>query len=132
MRNANAFAAHSKTLEQNQGERRAPARSDGAGLAGAVKTANFDWPRAWPAALYRGDTGAECTVQEFSTNGARLRTLQAPPAGAQVALKFPFTVYLRGRVAWSRDDCLEVEFDEDARRSARLVEEVLLGRMSAC
>ena len=129
MRNANAFAAPVEPLDRKQGERRAP---EGLGFAGAAKTANLDWPRAWPAALYRGDAGTECTVQDFSASGARLRMLQPPPAGAQVALKFPFTIYLRGRVAWSRDDCVELEFDEDARRSARLVEEILVGRLSAC
>ncbi len=84
------------------------------------------WPASWPATLHAGDSGEACKVRLFSSVGARIVMRHPPPAGARVSLKFPFTIYLNGRVAWSRGEDLGIDFDEDAQRSARIVEEVLL------
>ena len=132
MRNANALQIVPETDPAPAGhairERRAPALINDLGPAPDQDGATLHWPVSWPAALYIGDTGADCTVHEFSALGAHVTMTEPPPVGARVSLKFPFTIYLLGRVAWRRGRDLGIAFDEDSRRSARIVEDVVLDR----
>ena len=117
--------------DRHQGARRSAGGHDGKDAPDAAATLDLTWPRRWPAALYRGDIGAACEVLTFTATCARVKLSQPPAKGAQVALKFSFTVYLRGTVTSSDGDTLELAFDDEARRSARVVEDVLLSHDAA-
>lgn len=96
--------------------------------AGRRRGSTLHWPMSWPAVLYVGDAALECTVQAFSREGAHLTLAEPPPAGAEAVLKFPFTVHLKGEIAWSRERDLGLDFDVATRRSARIVEDLLLSQ----
>ncbi len=116
--------------------RRAPSVIEGLELAPGeadhVAEAELSWPVSWPATLYCGDLGATCTVRDFAPEAAHLTMTNPPPVGTRVTLKFPFTIYLHGQVAWCRGDDLGLAFDPETRRSARIVEDVLLDRPTGC
>ena len=128
MRSAHAFQIEPGSSDALGHDRRTPAFSEDLGPPSHPESTSLRWPGSWPATLYAGESGAACRVQDFSALGARIDMPDPPPAGTEVALKFPFTIYLKGRVAWSRGDGLGIEFDEDAQRSARIVEDVLLDK----
>ena len=118
-----------------QHARRTPSVIEGlelaSGAADLKDEVEFTWPVSWPATLYCGDLGATCTVRDFAPEAAHLTMSDPPPVGTHVTLKFPFTVYLHGQVAWCRGDDLGLAFDPDTRRSARIVEDVLLDRLES-
>lgn len=132
MRNATAARIETPLPEEAPCERRAPAHLEVPESAGRRQGTGLHWPMSWPAVLYVGEAARPCTVQAFSAAAAHLTMADPPPAGAAVVLKFPFTVHLKGAVAWSREGDLGLDFDAAARRSARIVEEVLLNRDPGC
>ena len=126
MRSAHAFQIDPSPADRVGHARRTPALPEDLEPHSPQESAPLHWPASWPAALYAGESGEACRVQFFSATGAQIAMRNPPPAGTMVSLKFPFTIYLKGRVAWSRGEELGIDFDEDTRRSARIVEEVLL------
>ena len=131
MRNATAARIELPLAEDASHARRAPAQlgaPEAPEAAARRLGSTLHWPMSWPAVLYVGDTALECTVQAFSTAGAHLTLAEPPPAGALAVLKFPFTVHLKGEVAWSREGDLGLDFDAAGRRSARIVEDLLLSQ----
>jgi PilZ domain len=128
MRSAQAFQIEPGPADALGHDRRTPAFSEDLGPPSHQESTPLRWPGSWPATLYADGCGAACRVQSFSALGAQIAMPDPPPVGAEVALKFPFTIYLKGRVAWSRGDDLGIDFDEDAQRSARIVEDVLLDK----
>lgn len=131
MRNASAVQIEPPGPYEGGHERRAPEALEaleGSERALRPQGSTLDWPMSWPAALYVGDTGFDCTVLDFSAAGAHVTMPDAPPASAEATLKFPFSVYLKGRIAWRRGGDLGLDFGPEAQRSARIVEDVLLNK----
>ncbi len=128
MRSAHAFQPEPSPADRVEHDRRPPASLEDLGPPSPQEDAVLRWPASWAAAVYVGDSGAQCTVRTFSATGAKVSMQGPPPVGALVSLKFPFTVFLKGRVVWSQAEDLGIEFDEDTRRSARIVETVLLDK----
>ena len=138
MRNATAARIVSPILEDarperpERPERRAPAQPEEPESAARRCGFTLHWPMSWPAVLYVGEAARQCTVQAFSAAAAHLTMADPPPAGTEAVLKFPFTVHLKGEVAWSREGDLGLDFDATAQPSARIVEDVLLNQSSGC
>jgi len=126
MRHAHAFQIEPSPADRSGHERRTPEFPKGLDPVSHREGAALHWPASWPAELYTGECCGSCQVQFFSAKGARVIVHDPPPAGTMVSLKFPFTIYLKGQVAWVRGEDLGIEFTESTQRSARIVEDVLL------
>ena len=126
MRSAHAFQIVPSPADRCGHDRRTPFDPKDLDPASHCEGAPLHWPASWPATLYAGETGEACRVHFFSAVGAQITMPDPPPAGTMVSLKFPFTIYFKGRVAWNQGDDLYINFDEVAQRSARIVEDMLL------
>ena len=99
---------------------------------GAERRRFLRWPVFWPARLDSGEQARNCLVLDFSPGGAKVRSPDGPPIGDWVALKFPSAIQLFGKVAWTRGGILGIEFQEEARQYATMVEKALAVRALAC
>lgn len=86
---------------------------------------------SWPATVFHGEPVHDGSVLAFCEGGAQVGTARVPAAGSEILPKFPFTIFLKGRVAWRRDGYLGISFDDTMRRSAEVVEEFPLERSVA-
>ena len=92
----------------------------------------YRWQVSWPATLFHAGRVYDCDVLDFSQGGAQVNTDRVPAVGSEVLLKFPFTIFLKGRVIWRRGGNFGIGFDCAMRRSAKAVEEFLLERSVVC
>lgn len=99
---------------------------------GAERRRFLRWPVFWSAKLDSGEQARNCLVLDFCPGGAKVRAPDGPPIGDRVALKFPYALQLFGKVAWAHGGLLGIEFQEEARQFATMVEEVLAERAVAC
>ncbi len=93
--------------------------------SGAERRRFLRWPVFWMAGVDTGDCVSKCLVLDFSPGGAKLQSPEGPPVGERVALKFSDAVQLFGKVAWSRGGLLGIEFQDETRQCASLLEDNL-------
>ena len=99
--------------------------------AGAERRRFLRWPVFWMAGLDDGDCASKCLVLDFSPGGAKLQSPEGPPVGVPVALRFSDAVQLFGKVAWTRGGLLGIEFLDETRHCASLLEDKLAHRALA-
>lgn len=131
MRGVHAFQIEPIPSDCLERDRRIPAIPSGLDAPPQPQGASLQWPASWPARLYAGASGVACRVRDLSGTGARLVMRDPPQEGTRVSLKFPFTVYMKGRVVWCQGEDLGIDFDEDAKRSVRIIEDMLLDTTGA-
>lgn len=90
------------------------------------------WPVFWPAAMIGDDRARDCLVLNFSPGGAKIKSTSSMSVGSLVALKFPYAIQLVGHVAWKCGHLMGIEFQEDAKLCAEIVETILSDRATAC
>lgn len=72
-----------------------------------------------------GDRTVDCEVLNISVGGAKIRLAEPVETNAQVSIAIQSVGEFTGRVAWRNGTTLGVEFQDELRELARMVEEVL-------
>lgn len=113
-------------------KRSRPARGDGLSADPIERRRHLRWPVFWQASLSDRDQTRSCMVLDFSPGGAKVRVGDLPSIGSVVSLGFVGAIGLFGRLAWQRGNLLGIEFRQDARQCAELMQDVLANRAKAC
>ena len=108
---------------QGPGERRSRAMSETANPADKQKHPRYQ--TLCPGKLYAGDRVVDCDVLNLSIGGAKIRLAEPVETASQVRLRIERVGEFSGRVAWQDGATLGIEFHDQLREIARIVEDIL-------
>ncbi len=78
-----------------------------------------------PGIFCIGDRELDCKVLDMSVGGAKVRLVEPVEVDTQIRLKIRRVGEFAGRVAWRNGTTLGIEFHDELREVARIVEDIL-------
>lgn len=81
------------------------------------------WPVFWRGRLSDGSHASDCLFLDFSPAGAKVRCHSPQAFGDRVDIEFPGAIALVGKLAWQQGCLLGIEFREEAKESALVLED---------